>query len=352
MLFSETKIKNHNIKNRIVMPAMVCHGKAEEDAIVTAKNIEHYGIRAKNGVGLIIVEAVAVLKNARVANNQLGIWEDSFVKGLKTLTDECHKYGAKVLVQLHHGGCKTEDGERIAPMDFEVKTSKGETIAIARGIDKEEIKTIQQAYAKAAQRAEQAGFDGVEFQCGHGYLVGQFISPYLNTRKDEYGGNLENRLRFASETLTMIKNSVSKNFIVGVRMGGCEPKIEDGLFAAKHYETLGADFLNVTAGEKKETLPNSISEYNYKTMIEAAIQIKKIVKIPVFAVGELHTKAKANYLIENKLVDMVCVGRALLSDPQWAKKIEKDQDVINCLHCKPCGWFSSTGICPRNKERK
>lgn len=350
-MFKKTNIKNCEIKNKILMPAMVRHGKAGEDGLVTNKNREHYSLRAKNEVGLIIVEALAVSKEGRVSSTQLGIWDDIFIEGLKSLTEECHKYGAKVFVQLHHGGCKTEAGEKIAPMDFEIKNSKNETIAAARGISKEEIKALEEAYVTAAIRAEKAGFDGIEFQTAHGYLVGQFVSPFLNTRKDEYGGSLENRLRFPAETLTKIKKAVSKDFIVGVRMGGCEPKLEDGLYAAKLYESLGADFLNITAGEKEEKLTSPQNEYEYKTMTQAAIQIKKVVKIPVFAVGELHSREKIDYLLDNELVDMVCVGRALLADPQWARKIKEKEEVQKCLHCKPCRWFSKNGICPQNREK-
>jgi NADPH2 dehydrogenase len=343
-LFSEKSINASKIKNRIVMAPMVCFGYAKEDGLVTGKNIEHYEARAKGGVGLIIVEATCVNKNGRLADSQLGIWSEDHVEGLRKLTDACHNFDVKVIIQIHHAGFKTPKNisiDRISSSDY----IEGEISA--RALSVEEINSLQTDFINAAVRAKKAGFDGIELHGAHGYLLSQFFSPLINKREDLYGGNIVNRARFATEIITGIKEKLGKDFIIGVRMGGNEPTLEQGIEIAKELEKAGADLLHVSSGMQGEEGFQAPKDFQYNSIVYNAIQIKKSVKVPVIAVNGIKTPDRAKFLIDNDMVDFIAIGKGLLVDADWANKAEKEININSCLECRRCMWFKSGELCPK-----
>ena len=341
-------IKNKEIRNRIVMPPMVCFSWAGEDGFVTEKHIRHYEARAKGGTGLIIVEATCINRYGRLSSDQLGIWSDEHIEGLRQISQACHKHGATVLIQIHHAGAKTPRDVAevaLAPSRYPEHTDTDRQV---QELSVEEIKAIQQDFLKAAQRAKEAGFDGVELHGAHGYLISQFASAITNKRTDQYGGPLENRMRFALEIIQQLKDNIDKDFIIGYRMGGNEPTLEIGIQIAKILESAGVDLLHVSAGISSPEFPQpQVPEgFPENSIVYCGAQIKNRVSVPVIVVNGIRTPQQAKYLVENELADMVAVGRGHLVDPDWACKAINGSKVKPCLDCKRCLWHSDPDKCP------
>lgn len=345
-LFSQAVIKGHIIKNRVVMPPMVCFGWSDGSGYVTDNHVKHYEECAKGGTGLIIVEAACIDKDGRLAPSQLGIWSDEYIEGLSRIAAACHKHGAKVLIQIHHAGYSTPDSvslDHLCPSDYDNGKRHGRAMTI------DEIKSVQMEFTNAAKRAERAGFDGIELHGAHGYLIDQFNSPIVNKRNDKYGGSFQNRANFACEIIKMIKSQASENFIIGYRMGGNEPTLENGIQVAKILEACGADILHVSSGIYEDEHPSAPAGSEYNWIVFCGIEIKKHVKVPVIAVNEIRTPERAAYLIENGMADFTAIGRGHLADPEWANKAEHNIEVTSCLKCKRCWWFTDGSKCPRHQ---
>lgn len=182
-LFTPYKIKGLELKNRIVMPPMCQYSVENKDGIATEWHYMHYVSRAIGGTGLIIVEMTDVEPDGRITDYDLGLWCDDQIEPLKRIIDECHKYGAKVAVQIAHAGRKAEDAEipvapSAIPFDDSSKTP--------RELSTEEVKKMIEKFRLAVRRAVKAGFDAIEIHGAHGYLIHQFHSPLTNKRSDEY----------------------------------------------------------------------------------------------------------------------------------------------------------------------
>ena len=221
-IFTDFKIKNIHIKNRIVLPPMVRFSLVEDDGYVTEDLIKWYGLIAKSGVGLIIVEATAVEESGKLRENQIGIWNDSFIEGLTKVANEIHKYDVPCMIQIHHAGFKEKISE----------------------VPEEELDRILKLFEEAFVRAKKCGFDGIEIHGAHTYLISQLNSKLWNKRKDKYG----ERLYFSKKLIENTKYLFDDNFILGYRMGGNEPELEDGIENAKILESYGLDILHVSSG--------------------------------------------------------------------------------------------------------
>ena len=350
-LNSKLIIKGIEIKNRIVMPPMVCFGYTKEDGIITEKTIEHYKERAKGGCGLIIIEAAAIMREGRLDISQIGIWSDAHIEGFTKLAKACHEYGAKVIVQIHHAGLKLSnkvEGKVLAPSSYEDKNVKAE------GITTQEIIQIQEAFVKAAIRAEKAGLDGVELHGAHGYLICQFFSPTVNKREDKYGGSIKNRTRFACEIVEEIRKSVGDSFIIGLRMGCNEPDLASSIEIAKELEGAGVDLFHISTGFDSQVVPSMPEGLPYNWIVYGGTQIKKVLSVPVIVVNEIKKPEQAKFIIEEGLADFVAIGKSLLVDPAWANKALAGEAIDKCFNCPNCSWFSRDGskACPGEKVKR
>ena len=346
-LFSPISIKDVKIKNRIVLPPMVRFGWSDEKGFVSDKHIKHYSQIAKGGAGLIIIEALAVAKDGKLSANQLGIWSDDHIGGISKIAEACHRYGSAVTAQIHHAGLETPSSVSkiaLAPSDF-----KKDGYLAAKALSVEEIQKIQGQFVDAAKRARKAGLDGIELHGAHGYLIDQFISSITNKRNDSYGGDLVRRSTFARQIIEMVKSSTdSDDFIIGYRMGGNEPTLDEGRKIAKILEDAGIDLLHVSSGIEGDTIPKPPPDFDYSWIAYCGIEIKKQVRIPVIVVYRIKTPEQGKYLIENGLADFVAVGRGHLCDTDWANKAKDNLKVIKCLECAECFWDSGEiEKCPR-----
>ena len=331
-------IGSRRVKNRIIMAPMETRLNTISGD-VTQSMIDYYTERAKGGAGAIIIENTFVDNLAsRSSLISSGISSDHMIAGKNLLAEAIKENGALAIIQLGHGGrqAREEAGEYEAVAPSEVICSV--TRRIPHTLTKEEIVNVEDAFAKAASRAKQAGFDGVEIHGAHGYLVGSFLSPLTNLRNDEYGGNLKNRGRFATNIINKTREKTGKDFIIGYRIsaseyikGGLEPE-EACSFVSSIDQFI--DYIHVSAGiYESPSFWNIASTYIPSgQLIPLAAQMKKAVRIPVVAVGSLNPRLAEQVLI-NGDADFIAFGRALIADPFLPKKLEQDreQDIRPCI---------------------
>ncbi len=358
-LFSEISIRNIKIKNRIVMPPMVCSGFTGEDGLFTLKNIERYRDRARGGVGLIIIEATCISQTGRLSPIQLGLWSNNQIKGFSRVADFCHDYECRVLAQIHHAGLAASSevtGDPVAPSDFQGLTRSNQPVR-ARALRPAEIEAIQDEYVEAALRARQAGLDGVELHGASGYLISQFFSPLVNKRGDEYGGSLVKRTRFATEIIAKIRKAVGEGFLISCRLGCDEPDIGSSLQIAGELEKAGADMLHISTG-MTDYIAGKIADievpkyFHYNSIVYRGALIKEKAKVPIIVASGIRTPLDAAWLVDNKYADFIAVGRSLLVDSEWANKGQKYQQVVPCLRCKTCSYHIKGSKCPQTRSKK
>lgn len=331
------------LKNRMVMPPMeTAHNNA--DGSVSQEMLDYYTERACGGVGLIIVQNTCVDSLAsRSAPCQLRADNHHMIPGLSKLAEAIKVNGAAAILQLGHGGRQTNPGcnpgmQNVAPSPIP-SPAVG---ALPKELTIEEIKAIQEAWARAAERAKMAGFDGVEIHGAHGYLIGEFISPKSNQRTDIYGGPLANRARFALEVIEQVRAAVGRNFIVGFRMSGDE-YVPGGLtleeavpYAKMIADTGNVDYISVSAGTY-ESLHHMFPVMYYERghLVHLAAAIKRAVgKLPVITVGAHDVETGERALREGQ-ADLVAFGRGLLADPSLPNKLASGQleDIRPCILC-------------------
>lgn len=349
-VFSNKKIGNLDIKNRIVLPPMVCFSFANEGGFVSEKNIDHYRQIAENGVGLIIVEANAIEPEGRLSIDQLGIWDDKYIDGLSKIADTIHANDAKAFIQLHHAGLKTT---KEATNDIVSASDYDDGKANARKLSEKEIKEIIRSFVRAAERAKAAGFDGVEIHGAHGYLLTQFFSEKVNKRSDKYGGNFKNRNRIAEEIYKCVRYKLGDDFIIGIRMGCNENSLEESIKRAKFFEELGYDYLHVSTGFNNAPIEEEVPEdFPGNFIVYGASRVKENVNIPVIGVNRIKKPSDIVQLISKDLLDFVAIGRAQLADYNFTKHLRNGEPIFICLECKPCKWFSNGDECPRQIQVK
>lgn len=343
-LFTSFNLKGIPVKNRVIMPPMVCPGYAGEDGFVTKRNLDHYRERAEGGPGIIVTEATAVTKNGRLSATQLGIWSDDHLEGLSQIPLIVKSFGAVSLIQIHHAGLIAPEGVTNQPLG----PSANPQDARSRSLSVEEILQIRDDFIQGATRAREAGFDGIQVHGAHGYLLSQFASTYYNQRIDDYGGTLENRMRLAVEILDGIRNACGDSFLITYRMGANSPTLEDGIAIARYLETKQIDLLDVSHGGSLVSLPRPPKEFDYNWICYSGTEVKRAVNLPVSVVNEIRTPERANYLIENHLTDFVNLGRPILADPHWPSKAQHHEEmIVACLSCKPrCKWYTDSSLCP------
>jgi len=316
-LFSNFKIKDMDLKNRIVMAPMCMDSCNDKDGLANNWHFIHYSTRAIGGVGLIIVESTGIEPGGRITDNDLGIWSENHVKNLTNIIDECHKYGTKIGIQINHAGRKSETLSYpiIAPSPI----AFNEAYRIPNEMTKEDIINTIDLFKAAAQRALNAGFDLLELHGAHGYLIGQFLSPLTNKRKDEYGGTQKNRVRFLREIIQAVKTVWPETKPLQLRVSA-EDYAEGGNTAKETaalinlIKATGIDLVNVSSGG---TVPARISTYPGYQVCYSEI-IKKHCNIPTIAGRLITSPLMAEEILNNKRSDLVYLGRELLRNPYWA----------------------------------
>lgn len=361
-LFSPIKIGSITIKNRFAMAPMGPLGLADANGGWNQRGIDYYVERAKGGTGLIITgvtffDQVVEKQDPTTVPNPL-YKPVNFVKTSREMTERIHAYGSKIFLQLSGGFGRVT-----------IPTNVGDIPPIApsaiphrwldktcRAITVDEIHAIVKQFGEAAFHAKRAGFDGVQIHAVHeGYLIDQFAISMFNQRTDEYGGSLENRLRFAKEIVEEIKKTCGDDFPVTLRFSvksmikdwrvGALPgedfeekgrDTEEGLKAAKLLESYGYDALDTDVGTYDAWWWNHPPMYQKKGLYrEYCKMVKEVVDIPVFCAGRMDNPDMALEAIENGECDVIDLGRPLLADPDYCNKLRcgKITQIRPCISC-------------------
>ena len=249
-LFEATKLANITIPNRFVRSA-TWENMTTKGGHMTAELYKTYTDLAKGNIGLIITGYANVVKEEQPNPGMMGIYDDSFIDEYKKLTSLVHSYDSKIIMQIAYGGTKTTFnlGERVIYAPSEVP-ERGANV-LGKAMTKEEINYIVDAFAEAGKRIKDSGFDGVEIHGAHTYLINQFLSPYYNKRTDEYGGNLENRMRFLIEIYYKMREKVGKDFPILIKLTASEffeggLTFEETRIICKKLEEIGIDAIEIS----------------------------------------------------------------------------------------------------------
>ena len=337
-LFSSLKIKSKTFRNRVVLSPM-CQYKAK-DGIISDWHLQHYSRFAFSGLGAAFIEATGVSPEGRIGHGCTGIWSDDHVEGLSKIVKTFNQYDCLSGIQLAHAGRKASflrpwDGaspitendkiepawQTIGPSAIPINNSS----PVPKEMTIEDINRVKEDFKNAAIRANIAGFDIIEIHGAHGYLLHSFFSPISNMRNDQYGGNFENRIRFAMEIIADIKSVWPENKPIFYRLSSIDAPgqgatIEDNVQLAKSLKIAGVDVIDCSSGgitgspvlTKSKIIPGFQVPYSEK--------IKKEAEISSMAVGAIINADQANEIILNKRADLVAMGRELLADTQWVYK--------------------------------
>ncbi|SMD08643.1 2,4-dienoyl-CoA reductase (NADPH2) [Desulfocicer vacuolatum DSM 3385] len=338
-LLQPIAINTLDIKNRIYLPAM--HLGMAENFLVTDQITKFYAERARGGAGMICVGFATV--NELAGNTQnIGAHKDEFLPGLTKLADAINSNGSRSCVQLNHAGRYNfsfflEGKQPVAPSAIASRMTR-ET---PKALDLNEINEIIDDFAKAALRVQKAGFDAVEVLSGTGYLISEFLSPLTNQRTDEYGGSLENRMRFGLEVMQAIRKAVGKDYPVMVRMNGNDfmpggqGRDELREYARALTTKAGVDALCINVGWHEARVPQITAAVPRGAFAYLARGIKEVVDVPVIASHRINEPETAREIIGDGMCDMVAMGRSLIADPFLPKKVEegRESQILHCIAC-------------------
>jgi len=346
MLFSEIQIGKMKLKNRFVRSA-TWEGMAKEDGSVTDELVELYRKLSENEIGLIITGHTYVSKEGKATPRQLGLYSEEFVPGFKKLVTQVHSSGAKILIQLSHSG------------RFGRKSFFGLTPLDPDSITKREIKRLVESFCLAAERAKEAGFDGVQLHAAHGYLISEFFSPLYNHRKDEYGGSVRNRARFAEQILVSIKKRLGSDYPVLFKIN-CEDFKDNGLTlndAVQIAEILadeGADAVEISGGLLTSRRRGPCRPYKGPYFLEQALYFKEKLTIPVILVGGIRSYGDAEEILQ-KGIDLISMSRPFICEPdlvkRWKNGDRKDSECESDNLCLKVVKTKDPVRCWKNENR-
>ena len=341
-------IGNMEIKNRVIMEPMVTN-YAGMNGEVIERTVEYYKARAKGGCGMVVVESTETdteVDLSRVLPGVIILNSQDHVRMMATLTEAIHSYNCKAAIQLSLGGgrqCK------YIPRGKKPKSSSSEPCGLTPDIVPEaltvkEIQSLIEQHSRAAQYAKMAGFDCVTFHAGHGYLLAQFLSPYMNKRNDEYGGDFKRRTRILLELIEGVQGSVGKDFPLTVRFSIDEfvdggRLVGESMEIAKILESAGVHAIDTSAGCYESAFMCIPTMYQPKaTFLNLAKAIRSVVKIPLILPGRLGDPELAEEILKGGVVDFIGLGRPLIADPEWVNKVKynKSSDIRRCLSCNCC----------------
>jgi len=346
-IFESTAINGLTIRNRLVRSA-TWEGMCDPDGRPTEKLCSFYRKLAEGGIGLLISGYTFIRPEGKQLPGKMGIHTDEFAKDYEKLVKTVHEAGGKIAVQIvHAGGQAIPDNSGhhpVAPSAVKAAHYSIKPLELSR----KEIYEITEAFGEGARRAKEYGFDAVQLHGAHGYLINQFMSPHTNLRKDEYGGSVENRSRFATEVYRNVRGKVGNDYPVMIKMNCADNMeggltIEDGIFIAQKLSEAGMDAVEVSSGNSASGIKNGplrmkINKPEKEAWnMEYARQVKAAVNCPVMVVGGFRSYDICEKVIALEAVDCVTMSRPLIREPDLASRWEKgDRSPARCISCNRC----------------
>jgi 2,4-dienoyl-CoA reductase-like NADH-dependent reductase (Old Yellow Enzyme family) len=317
-------IRRRVVKNRIAMlPVLTFSFDSEDGNFYGEQHVSHYTEIAAGGAGLVVVQGTDVTG----ARSGGGKWTPGSRESLRAIASGIKSRGAAALIQLSFSGDRVSDVNAYSTKEISARQDELLAAAIASG---------------------ELGFDGVEFHFAHGYFLCRMLDASLNKRKDDFGGSMENRARIVTDIIPEIRANAGDDFIIGARMGAFIPSEQNGVSAAKNFESSGVDFLDITFGV--EIPPGPVpADFPFSPVTYSGYLIKQNVNIPVIGVYGLRTEEQVRALVERGYADIAGVARGILADPCFPERVLKSKPVNICRSCRDCQWFTNHTKCPARK---
>ena len=342
-VFSIGKIGTCEIPNRLIVPAMVTN-YCTTDGFLTERYMRYIEEKAKGGWGLIITEDYCVQEHGKGYERIPGFWKEEHVEANKELTKRVHAYESKIFCQMYHPGRQSSKGINGGVTPVGPSGTKDPTcMELTRPLSVEEIHQLVADFGTAARRCKESGFDGIELHCAHGYLLAEFLSPYVNKRTDQYGGCFDNRVRIVDEIYAAMREAVGSDFPLTVRISVNE-YVEGGRTEAESYElalhlaTLGFDAIHASNGVYAAHPRNQIIAPMFTPHalnMNTAEDLKHLLDVPVILTNRINDPKMAETLLRMGKADFIGMGRGSLADPflpQKAKEGKYDQ-IQYCIGC-------------------
>ena len=332
-MFAKFKLRDMEVDNRVVMSPMAQYS-ADTDGNPTDWHKIHYASHAMGGMGMIFVEMTCPSADARITEGCPGMWTDQHEAGWKEIVDLVHtNTGAKIAMQLGHAGRKGSTQLGWEKMDHPIADESrnwplvsasalpwfaGES-STPKPLDRADMDAIKADFVQATERVARAGFDMLELHCAHGYLLASFLSPLTNTREDEYGGSIENRLRYPLEVFEAMRAIWPKERPMSVRVSGTDWKDgglseEDLIAIANAFEAAGCDLIDVSAGQ---TVPDQEPTYGRMFQAHLAEAVRNLTGMATMAVGAVTEAAQVNTILHTRRADLVALGRTHMANPYF-----------------------------------
>ena len=343
-LFTPLQIGPITVRNRITYSAHSAYYGEGVTGRLSERHVYYHAERAKGGVGLGVLEAVRVTPNTLSSGRAVGGFDQAALSDFRAVADACHKRGMPIVAQLCHMGRQMTSVETRLPLYAPSAIPCGLNREVPHAMSQAEITEVVEAFGRSARMMREAGFDGIELHGAHGYLIQQFMSPFSNCRTDEYGGSLDNRLRFAMEIIEQVSAEIGPDQVLGFRLSADEftdggLTLDDTQEIARRLAATGkVHYLSVSqCNYNPPSFPTMIPDETFPmgAFVYLASGIKEAVDIPVFAVGRIKDPVQAEQVLADGHADMIIMTRALIADPELPNKAREGRvdDIRLCISC-------------------
>ena len=352
VLFESTSINGMQLANRFVRSGTAT-GMANPDGSMTPKLSAFIADVAKGGVGLVIPDFFAVLKNGRLSLGQVGLFSDEFIPELTRMADGVHAPGSKVVAQIVHCGAHSDPRctgeEPMGPSAMPKTAGKFGEYPGCREMTGFDIENVVEGFRMAANRAKKAGFDGVQLHCAHGYVLSEFLSPFYNKRTDSYGGSITNRARIVVETYQAVRREVGSKYPILIKMNVTD-FLDDGITpgdafqAARIFAGMGIDAIELSGGTSWGfSVLGDINRFPTRTVKDEgyyrdmAMRLKEALDVPIILTGGIRSYATAQQFVHDNMADYIGLCRPLIREPglinRWKSGDTRESGCISDNGC-------------------
>ncbi len=342
LLFQPATIGTLELRNRLVRLA-TAERMADAEGRPSPQLADYYRTLAEGGVGLIITGHAFVRPDGRANPGMTGVHRDDFIPDLRALAEAAHHGGAAIVVQINHAGRQTtpelSGTTPVAPSPVPMKAGG----PAPRELTAEEVDALVEAYAQAARRVREAGFDGVQIHAAHGYLVNQFLSPHTNRRRDEWGGDFAKRFRFLQAVAQVVREQVGDDYPVLIKLGlvdGVDDGLDlvNGLGIVGRLKGLGIDAVEISSGVGGTAARTRVRTPDDEAYFLPWVRdVRKVTELPIIAVGGMRSPGVMESVLAEGVADFISASRPFIHEPDFPRRFQAgSREPVGCISCNKC----------------